>query len=71
MAEMVVGIPAHLERIERDARFLRRNSTGSFGFQIAKSKVLSRYLSDPKGSCHDACKGAERDDQTTIARTSL
>nr|XP_025885901.1 uncharacterized protein LOC112941117 isoform X2 [Solanum lycopersicum] len=71
MGEMVVGIPAHLERIERDARFLRRNSTGSFGFQIDKSKVLSRYLSDPKGSCHDACKGAERDDQTTIARTSL
>ncbi|XP_055825634.1 uncharacterized protein LOC129894126 [Solanum dulcamara] len=71
MTDMVVGIPAHLERIEREARFLRRNSTGSLGIQIAKSKVLSRYLSDPKGSCHDACKGAERDDQTTKARTSL
>ncbi|KAJ8536293.1 hypothetical protein K7X08_034694 [Anisodus acutangulus] len=71
MAEIAVGIPAHLERIEREAHFLRRNSTGSLGIQIVKSKVLSRYLSGPQGSCHDACKGAERDLQTTKARTSL
>ncbi|MCD7455101.1 hypothetical protein HAX54_027005 [Datura stramonium] len=71
MAEMVVGIPAHLERIGREARFLRRNSTGSLAIQIAKPKVLSRYLSGPKGSCHDACKGADHDLQTTKARTSL
>ncbi|XP_059303652.1 uncharacterized protein LOC132055717 [Lycium ferocissimum] len=68
---MADGIPAHLDRIEREVRFLRRNSTGSLGIQIAKSKVLSRYLSGPQGSCHDACKGAERDLQTTKARTSL
>lgn len=70
MPDMGIGIPAHLEKIEREARFLRRNSTGSFGIQIAKSKVSSRYLSHPKGSCHDACKGTEHDDQTTKARTS-
>nr|XP_009791906.1 PREDICTED: uncharacterized protein LOC104239076 [Nicotiana sylvestris]XP_009791907.1 PREDICTED: uncharacterized protein LOC104239076 [Nicotiana sylvestris]XP_009791909.1 PREDICTED: uncharacterized protein LOC104239076 [Nicotiana sylvestris]XP_009791910.1 PREDICTED: uncharacterized protein LOC104239076 [Nicotiana sylvestris] len=71
MGEMVVGIPARLEKIEREVGFSRRNSTGSLGIQIAKSKVLSRYLSDPKGSCHEACKGVERDLQTTKARTSL
>ncbi|CAN4088405.1 unnamed protein product [Withania somnifera] len=71
MADRVVGIPAHLETIEREVRFLSRNSTGSFGIQIAKSKVSSRYLSDPKGSCHDACKGVQRDLQTTNPRTSL
>ncbi|KAF3622985.1 putative WEB family protein-like [Capsicum annuum] len=71
MADMVVAVPAHLERIEREGRFLRRNSTGSLGIPIAKSKVLSRYLSDPKGSCHDVCKGTERDLQTSKARTSL
>ncbi|XP_009630769.1 uncharacterized protein [Nicotiana tomentosiformis] len=71
MGEMVVGIPARLEKIEREVGFSRRNSTGSLGIQIAKSKVFSRYLSDPKGSCHDACKGVERDLQETKARTSL
>ncbi|MCE0482104.1 hypothetical protein HAX54_040506 [Datura stramonium] len=62
MAENAGGIPENLEKMEPIVSRMRRNSTGGLGFETGESKVLSRYLGVPRGSCHDMCKyGFEHD----------
>ncbi|XP_009801829.1 suppressor protein SRP40 [Nicotiana sylvestris] len=68
MADMSCGIPENLEKIERVVSRVRRNSTGSLGFEMGGSKVLSRYLGVPTGSCHDMCKSGFEHDSPTKAR---
>ncbi|OIT29819.1 PREDICTED: protein rtoA-like [Nicotiana attenuata] len=68
MADMSCGIPENLEKIERVVSRVRRNSTGSLGFEIGGSKVLSRYLGVPTGSCHDMCKSGFEHDSPTKAK---
>ncbi|XP_060195248.1 uncharacterized protein LOC132624476 [Lycium barbarum] len=65
MADMAGGIPESLEKTEPVVSRVRRNSTGSLGFEMGESKVLSRYLGVPTRSCHDMCKfGFEHDSPT-------
>ncbi|KAK4374588.1 hypothetical protein RND71_005265 [Anisodus tanguticus] len=68
MADMAGGIPESLEKIEPIVSRLRRNSTGSLGFEMGESKVLSRYLGVPTRSCHDMCKHGFEHDSPTKAR---
>ncbi|CAN4100398.1 unnamed protein product [Withania somnifera] len=66
MAEIGSGITENLEKVEPIVSRVRRNSTGSLGFEMGESKVLSRYLDVPRSSCHDMCKyGFEHDSPTT------
>ncbi|XP_016439705.1 uncharacterized protein LOC107765554 [Nicotiana tabacum] len=68
MADMSCGIPENLDKIERVVSRVRRNSTGSLGFEMGGSKVLSRYLGVPTGSCHDMCKSGFDHDSPTKAK---
>ncbi|WMV35318.1 hypothetical protein MTR67_028703 [Solanum verrucosum] len=65
---MADGIPENLEKIEPIINRLRRNSTGSVGFEMGGYKVLSRYLDVPRSSCHDMCKHGYEHDSPTKAK---
>ncbi|XP_055831496.1 uncharacterized protein LOC129900525 [Solanum dulcamara] len=65
---MADGIPENLEKIMSIVNRVRRNSTGSVGFEMGESKVLSRYLDVRRSSCHDMCKHGFEHDSPTKAR---
>ncbi|XP_015078610.1 LOW QUALITY PROTEIN: uncharacterized protein LOC107022531 [Solanum pennellii] len=65
---MADGIPENLEKIEPIVNRVRRNSTGSVGFEMGGYKVLSRYLDVPRSSCHDMCKHGYEHDSPTKAK---